>query len=125
MHLSGAAHNIGTALIWHANYYMGRRDPGIFALAYETQRHRRTAVKGTKELERKRVVRRQRRGRKTSNAYHLNWNLLVRSFRQFEQLVKERKAMRGGQIATSPSAQICAASIASTSDLGLASNGSR
>jgi hypothetical protein len=51
MHLSGAAHNIGTALIWHANYYTGRCDPGILALAYETGRHRRTAMKAIKELE--------------------------------------------------------------------------
>ena len=50
MHLSGAAHNIGAALIWHANYYTGRCDPGMFALAYETDRHRRTAIKATKEL---------------------------------------------------------------------------
>lgn len=68
MHLSGAAHNIGTALIWHANYYTGRCDPGILALSYETERHRRTAIKATSELERNRVLRRHRRGRKTYGA---------------------------------------------------------
>jgi hypothetical protein len=60
------------------------------------------------------VLRRQRRGRTNSNAYHLNWNLLVRTFRHFEQLIRERKAMRDAQMATSPSAQVATSQVPDT-----------
>jgi DNA-binding transcriptional regulator YhcF (GntR family) len=97
MRLSSAAHSVGTALIWHANYYSGRCDPSLGTLAHETGWSRRTVIRAVKELERKGVLRLQRRGkdgRQISNAHHLNWNKLTRKFCRFEQLVKERSAAR-------------------------------
>jgi hypothetical protein len=98
MHLSSAAHIVGTAMIWHANHYTGRCDPSFGTLAYEAGQSRRTVIRAIKELERKGILRPQQRwrhGHQTSNAYHLNWNKLERKFCHFEKLVKEHSAIRG------------------------------
>ena len=113
MHLSSAAHNVGAALIWHANRHTGRCDPGIETLARETQRDRSTVIRAIKELRRKGVLRRERRGQR-SNAYHIDWNRLAQKFRQFQWLITARKSARGGETATSLSGESATPLVART-----------
>ena len=100
MRLSSAAHSVGTALIWHANYYSGRCDPSLGTLVRETGLSRSSVIRAIAELGRKGVLKLQKRwkdGRQISNAHHLAWEKLQRKFLRFQQLVMEHHATRNAE----------------------------
>src|SRR3990170_6898996 len=98
MRMSGSAHSVATALIWHANKRSGRCDPGQVLLAHETKLSPRTVRKAVRELFRLCVLLKRTRRGSASNAYQLNWKGLRRKFQMFEERVANfRKANDGGE----------------------------
>jgi hypothetical protein len=77
--LTGAEFAVAAVLVCHANPYSGRCDPGVKRQARITGLTERGVQKAIRKLERLKVLRTGFRFRAT-NAYHLNWKLLRRTY---------------------------------------------
>lgn len=81
--LTLSARRLASWLVWHANGYTGRCDPGQSRLRYETGLSVRTVKSALKELVDKGLVSKRLRGTR-STAYTIKWSRLEETFSSYE-----------------------------------------
>lgn len=82
--LSPSARRVAAWLVWHANGYTGRCDPGQTRLIAETKLSERSVRNAVKELEEAGVIKRELRGTR-STQYWIMWGNLSDSFSALEE----------------------------------------
>jgi hypothetical protein len=110
--VSPTARKVLAVLCWHAHKRTGRCDPSYDVIAEELAMPRRNVMRAIAELEAASLLRVERRrvakDRNTSNAYHPNWDRLLRVFDGFEANVAalahirraSRAASQGGGVSS-------------------------